>query len=476
MLFRKTVFDTILIASTNIFRMLAQLFVVPILARFLSPEDYGVVAIAMPFVLLGMMFTDAGVGMSLVRTKDNNPQEWSTCFWLTTCLGLALMLLISLSSPLVAYFFSEPELTPIIMALSFVVFLQSLCIVPGVDLQKGQKFWKVTVTEISSMILSIACALYAAIDGWGAWALVLQQLVQYSVRLLLTLCFMSFRPKIIFELAAIKHHLVFGRDKLGSNFIGFIVNSLDALAVGRVIGTAAAGIYSMGFLFSCLPMRIVGGPVQYVLYPKFAKIHENVDMLRRVFLMTTRILSILIIPAIGMVAVAHEPVFKVLLSEKWALAGVIFMLTAFGGALRAVTGLTGVVMMAMNRVDIELRTTFEYSILRAVLILSAVHFGIEWVAIAFSLSGALYLPRLLQAILPILNCKIIDYLKQLFVPILVTLGFIMIYEIFINTGVYGDWSKIFMAAGLSITGIALSTAVQIKSLRKEIKVFSQAFS
>src|ERR1700756_5297111 len=100
--FRVIAFNTAIMSSVTIFRLLAQLLVIPVLSRLLSPEDYGLVAMAMPFVLFTMCFTDAGVGQSLIRTSREERDVWSTSFWLTVLLGLGLMTIIAATAPFAA--------------------------------------------------------------------------------------------------------------------------------------------------------------------------------------------------------------------------------------------------------------------------------------------------------------------------------------------------------------------------------------
>ena len=99
---KKLVFDTAAMSSVNVLRILAQFIAVPILSRLLSPADYGIVAIAMPFILFAMMLADAGIGMSLVRTPPTEREEWSTCFWLTVLFGSILAMITAAFAPVAA--------------------------------------------------------------------------------------------------------------------------------------------------------------------------------------------------------------------------------------------------------------------------------------------------------------------------------------------------------------------------------------
>ena len=384
---------TAAMSSVNIFRILAQVLVLPILSRLLSPSDYGIVGIAMPFILFAMMLADAGIGMSLVRTPVSEREEWSTCFWLSVLLGLVLAIIVAGLAPLASSIYSEPSLSPIVMTLAVIVFLQAIFLIPRASQQQAHQFGIIAGSEIASVICGIGTAVVIALSGGGAWALVGQQLAFFVVRVGLALWFTPFRPLFSFEFHRAKDHLVFGRDLLSTNIVGFFSRSLDNVIIGKALGTAAVGIYSMSFQFARLPMMLISGPLQYVLYAQLTKIKGNPNLIGQAFLVVTRILTILSFPTVGMVAAAHKPVFKIMLSDKWAASGHIFMIVAPFCALQAVTAVGGTIRMILGRTDIMLRTTVESNFVAILILLVFVRFGLNWTAISYNVASLLYFPR-----------------------------------------------------------------------------------
>lgn len=470
---RKTIFDTIAISSVNVFRLLAQFLAVPILSRILSPSDYGVVAMAMPFLLFAMVIADAGIGMSLVRTSLQENRIWSTCFWLSVMLGAGLALIMVILAPIVSTVFVEPRLNPIVMALALVVFVQSLCAIQGAALQQQQKFRLVAITEIVSVVVSVAIAILVAVCGGGAWALVMQQLALYGVRVVFTVWFSPFRPRFVFNLREVKEHLMFGRNVLSVNIIGFFSRSIDNLVIGRVLTTAAVGVYSMAFQFARLPGMLVTGPLQYVFYAKLVQVKENISAIRRTFLVLTRILALLIFPTMGMVAVAYHPVFTLLLSAKWAPAGRIFMLVSAASALQAVMGLCGTVRMVLGRTDYQLKITIESGILWIIGLMFTVRFGLDWLAIAYSIVFILYSPRMLMLALPLIDCPPGDYIRAVIGPLLVTLLCVAAFLILDHVLQMGEWAQLLVAAALAILGVGISVLTQYRVLMAELLVWKK---
>jgi O-antigen/teichoic acid export membrane protein len=473
---RKAVLDTVAMSLVNVFRLLAQFIAVPILSRILSPSDYGLVAMAFPFVLFAMMIADAGIGVSLVRTPPGERHMWSTCFWLSIMLGTGLAAIMIAVAPLFAIMFDEPRLSPIVMALALVVFMQSLSSIPGASLQQELRFRLMAGTEVVAVVIGIAVAVLVATHGGGAWALVFQQLSFYGVRACLTLWFSSFRPQMIFELRSVTEHLLFGRDVLSVNIIGFFTRSIDNLVIGKVLSAAAVGVYSMAFQFARLPMMLVSGPLQYVFYSRLSMVKDDKHAIRRTFLVLTRILATMIFPTMGLVAAAYHPVFTLLLSSKWAASGKVFMLVAGATALQAVTSICGTIRMVLGRTDAQFRVAVEMGILWIFTLAASVWFGLEWVAVAYSVVFVLYSPRQLSLTLPLMDCSAVAYVRAVIGPVLVTLACIGVFLKVTTALQLGDWSQVALAALLMMVGIAASALGQWRPLLAEYKSGDQITS
>jgi O-antigen/teichoic acid export membrane protein len=405
------------ISSVSILRLSLQFLSVPILARLLSPEDYGVVAIAMPIVLFAMIIADAGLGSSLVRNEHADTSDWHTCFWLLTAIGVALFLTIALAAPWVAYCFNEPRLSAILISLASIVAIQAIAIVPGASLQRNNRFSVIACSDAFSIILSIGAAIASALLGAGIWALVWQQLVYYGTRTSLTWYFAGFRPIRIFKPKEASEHILFARNLLLANLLSFGSRSADGLMLGKVAGASPLGFYSMAFQFARLPFLLVTGPVQYVLYPHLAAARDNQLRLRDTFLSLTGVLAAIMIPSVSIVAFAHDPVFSLLLSDKWHTAGELFMLIAPATALQPVTALLGTFLMALGRTDMHLRIAKRFALVWSVGILLTVWKGAFSLAICYAVVSLVCSGLSLKESLPLLGCSFKDYLKRLLAPI-----------------------------------------------------------
>jgi O-antigen/teichoic acid export membrane protein len=474
---RKIAVGTALVSSASLIRVVMQFIALPVLSRLLTPTDYGLLGIAMPFIAFAMLIADAGVGMSLVRTAPLTDRVvWSTSFWVILILGTGLALILGAFAPIAAYIFDEPRLQPIVLVLAITVIAQAAAIIPGAALQKSQQFQTIAAIEVTTIIISVAITITIGYLGGGVWALVGQQMAFFTIRPLMTFVLSPFRPTLAFDLSGIKSHLTFGRDVLGVNIIGHIAGSIDNLVIGRVLGSASVGFYAMAMQFIRLPTVVITGPLQYVLYSHLAVIKDDLPAIRRTFLVVTRVLAILLFPAIGLVAAAHHATFNILLSEKWQQAGLLFMILAPASAVQAMMALGGDIMLVLGRPDLRLRTTIEFSLLWiCALVLVAGH-GISWIAIAYNCAVLLYMPRLLRLILSLIDCRLVSYIEAIIIPAVMTIAAVLIY-VEVNRFISPtDYIDVILGAGLAILAILCSAALQFRALAKESALLALPFA
>jgi PST family polysaccharide transporter len=423
-----------------------------------------------------MMIADAGVGMSLVRSAPLTDRvTWSTSFWLILLIGSGLALLPIAFAPFAAHFFGEPNLQQVLIVLSYTIVAQAVAVIPGAALQKLQRFSTIAAIEMTSVVLGIAAAVVTGLAGAGFWALVVQQVVFFTCRLVLTFYSSPFRPHLTFDLPRIKSHVVFGRDVIASNMVTYLTGSVDNLVIGHVLGSSAVGLYSMAMQFIRLPIIVVAGPLQYVLYSHMAAIKDNLPAIRRTFLLVTRVLGIVIFPSLGMVAAAHFAFFTIVLSEKWSESSMIFMILASAGSLQTMMALGGDIMLIMQRTDLRLRTTIEFGLIWVCALVISVSYGIYWVAIAYNCAVLLYFPRVLWLLLSLIECPIKEYLKAMMVPALGTFASIAIYTEVVRVFIPHYYEDAALATLLAIMTAAISALIQLRPLLTESSLLAVPF-
>jgi PST family polysaccharide transporter len=452
-------------SSVNILRLLVQFVSLPILARLLSPEDYGLAAMAMPLILFVMMIADGGLGNSLIRTDKTEGHEWDTCFWVSCVLGSILTLATASVSPFAASILGQPRLMPIVATLSVIVLAQTIQLIPAAALQKASRFGTTAAIEISALLLGISTAVVLAVMKMGVWALVWQQIVFYGVRLTLILIFSSYRPRLIFKLKDTWEHVVFGWHILGSNIVTFTSRSIENLVIGKYIGPAPLGIYAMASQFARLPFMLVTGPLQHVLYPQIVMLRQDRKKMKELFLLITRMLAIVITPSVVLVAAASKPIFHFLLSSKWADAAPIFMLIAPAAALQSVAALQSTFLMALGRTDVQMRLAIKMAVFWLAGLAVSVSHGIAAVAGAYTVFSLVFVMWSLYVSLPLIGCSFAEYVRALVWPVVLSLAGVLGYVV-AGKGMEGtNPANIAIAAALTLAAIAAAAFIQKDELK-----------
>ena len=464
------------ISVANTIRIAVQFFAFPVMARLLSPAEYGLAAMAMPIILLVMTLADSGLAASLVRVDPKESSEWHSCFWLSFGLGCAFALILIVSAPVIALVLQQPRLSEIIPALAAILPLQMLAVVPSAALQRRGRFGRIASNEIISIFTSISLAVYCASHGFGVWALILQQVIYYLVRTSGTFLISDYSPRFRFNKLEIKSHIKFGRAVLAANLINFGSRASESSIIGRILGPEVFGIYAMAFQFARMPALLITGPLNYVLYPQISRIRHNPAGVKSLFMLTTKVLALLFFPAIAVAAAANGPIFHVLLSEKWSHAGIIFMLVAPAMAIQCVSNSIVVFLMALGRTDIQVRLATLTALLWLAAMLASIWFGIDAVAISYSICIILMLAWTLRHALPILNCSASTYLQGLRGPIVVAAIDTALYYFGSAQLQNNNWWQVGLATAIVAVSLLASFALQRVELKRQFHMAGEALA
>jgi PST family polysaccharide transporter len=430
----------------------ATFLALPLLARLLDPSEFGLVALAMVFVLFTMAFSDAGMGQSLVRTPPEDKAVWSSAFWMIGLLAGSLTLLLLLIAWPAAWIFGEPRLAPLVVALAPLPLVQGLLSPAIADLQRREQFTQLALAEILGAVTGVAAAIAVALADGGAWALVVQQLAQWAMKAAVVCAATRFRPGFVFKRNGLEPHFRFGRDTAGWSLINFFARQVDPLVIAKLVGTSALGLYSMAHRLMSLPSYLVGGPVQNTLYTRMVLLRDDPAALRSLILITSRALAGFVFPPMAILCVASAAFVEVFLSERWLPTAALFAVLAPIGALQAVTGLNGPLLMAVGRTDLRLRLTWEFTLLWIVTVPFLALQGVLAVAIGYAAIFLLYLPRMLQLFLRPTGASFGDYFGAMAIPLAVSAGLGAVHVVAANMLPLSAWAEIGLAASEILIG------------------------
>jgi O-antigen/teichoic acid export membrane protein len=288
-----------------------------ILARILSPTDYGLVAVGLLCVSLFRIFTEVGIKPNLIQERDHNAALLSTAWTLEVTRGLVICVAIFFMAPIGADFFHQPAATPIIRAMSVIPLLSSIANIKIICFQKELEFHKQFIYEISGAVVGIITAVTSALILRNAWALVLGQVAAELTLTILSYIYFPELPRITFARHSLRKLYTFGKWVFLGGIVSYFAMEGDKYFVGRLFGVELLGMYKMASMLTCIITDEFGKSITKVLFPAYSKIRGDLYKLRSVFLKSYEtLLSILAPSCLGLFIIADDFV-PVILGNKW---------------------------------------------------------------------------------------------------------------------------------------------------------------
>jgi O-antigen/teichoic acid export membrane protein len=392
---RRAILGTLALTVVNVFKIALQIAILPILARLLGPLAYGLVALAMPLVLLANMISDAGLGNALVRKRDSSPELESTIFWFSVGTSFCLAALVSLAAWPVSRLLSHPDLVPIVMVLTLILPIGGSLSVANARISREGKFFLFAVSDMVATLASSAAAIGAALAGAGPWSLVIQQCVLWAIKGCWLIPVSGFRPLLVCKPSLALPYLSFGLHSVGSNLADFANKNFPTMAIGGLIGVAAAGHYSMAYQIVRLPELIISGPLYLSIFVSMAGREGDRAGALEVAMKGLRGLVTLLAPLFCGLALVADLAVKLVLGPAWIATGPILMLLAPAGFFLCVYSFIGAVLMGLGRSEYQFRLILFTGCFLAVGTLLGAHYGSEGVAAGFSIGAALVAPAYL---------------------------------------------------------------------------------
>lgn len=457
------------LSGARIATMAGQIFILPLLARYLAPAEFGVAALATSVVVFANIFSDAGMGRSLIRTSLDLRDEWSSVFWLLCGVGVGLALASLALVPAAVWFFEEPALAGPLAAMSALPFILSMNAPFAAEMEQRRAFAELALSQTVASLVSMAATVAMAMAGFGVWALVAQQLLQFGLRALWVTVRSRFRPGLVFSRRALGPHFTFGRDITAASLVGYLGQQSTTLVLGKALGAADLGLFSMTQRFSRLPMFGLAGPFGQVLYVRLSGVAGDGEAFRGVVLAAMRLLGFAALPPMAALAMVGDVAFPLLLSDRWAPVAPIFAAIALGAGLQAATYPTTIALTALGQTGRRLRLTTEVNLLWLLMLVAAAPFGLTAVAAAQTLWMAAQAPLHWRALRRACGIGARAFLGAL-APGLAAAGaaaavLLAAKAIFAP----GGWTWLFIATGLSGLVFAVAALSLRSSLRRDLR-------
>lgn len=382
------------------------------LSRLLAPEAFGLVALASTFMAFIEIFLDQGFSAAIIQRADLEKEHLDTAFWISILIGILMTIGTISLSPLVAAFFKEPHLAPILKWLSVSFIFRALSSTQMAILQRKLAFKSLAARSLVATLFGGIVGVSMAFTGFGVWSLVGQNLAMGMAGVVVLWRASDWRPGLNLSKKHYKELFSFGISVVGNNILKVLIRRSDDFLIGYFLGTTLLGYYTIGYRLLLVIMRLVTGITNSVAFPTFSRIQNKTESMRRAFYTVTQYTSLLAFPVfIGMGILAPELILT-LFGEKWAPSIPVMQVLALIGILQSVLFFNGSVIRASGKPSWEFGIMFLNAVCTVAGFLIAVRWGIVAVAASFVIVGYLLAPISCIAVKKLIQIDFRTYLRQ----------------------------------------------------------------
>lgn len=302
-----------------------------ILARLLTPEDYGCIGMLMVFIAISDTIIDGGFGSALIQKKQPTQQDYSTIFWWNMGMSAFLYVVLFFTAPMIARFYNIPKLEDVLRVQALVLFVNAYNLVPQNKLRKDLRFKTLSVISIVSSLVSLVVTVYMASRGCGVWSLVGQYLLMSVVPALLYLLYLRWRPRLCFSKKSFRELFGFGAYIFLTNMVSTFCSKLTSLLIGKFYSPATLGYYSKAVQTEILASKSISSVVTSVTYPIYSQAQDDKELLANMIKRLTTTIAYITFPLMFVLILTAKPLFILLFSEKWVASVPYFQVLCIVG-------------------------------------------------------------------------------------------------------------------------------------------------
>ena len=356
-----------------------------ILARLLTPSDYGVVGMVGIFFAIAQTFIDSGFGSALIRKNDCTDEDYSTAFYFNIIVGLVCCVLLSVLSPFIANFFDIPILKDLIKVMSLNMLISSFAIVHSTKLTHSVDFKSQSLVNLVTAIIAGVSGILMAYKGLGVWSLVLQNMVASVLRVVLLIAITKWLPSRVFSKESFKYLFSFGSKILTASLLHTIYANMTTMIIGKFYSAKDLGYYSRGESLATYPSTNITGILQSVTYPVLSKIQDDDEQLIRAYRKLISMTSMVIFFGMFLLAALAKPLIVTLLTDKWLDAVIYLQVFCFAYMFDHICALNLNILYVKGYSNLVLRLEVIKKAISISMIIAAVPFGVLAICIARAL-------------------------------------------------------------------------------------------
>jgi O-antigen/teichoic acid export membrane protein len=373
-------------SGSKFIRQFLQLIFQLLIARILSPEDFGIFSMVIVFSGLADILKGLGLGASLIKSNTHDKEILSSVFWLNVFAGIIIFILFQLSADQIALYFERDELKKIIQVFSLSYFISSINIVQESLLQKNLEFKRLFFIEFISVIFGGIIGIYLSMAGFGVWSLVWQFMVITISSTLLLWITSKWRPLYYINLGKIRHHFKFGSNLVGHDLLSYFSRNIDTFLIGKYLGANQLGIYARAYFLMLQPVSIINQVLARVMFPVLVKFENDLIGLKKYYLKSIEWLAFVMFPIVSFLLIMAKPLILVLLGSQWIESILIFQIFCFYSIIDCI----GITSYWIYKSTGQTNKMFKWAIYQTIIITAAILIGIKWGILGVALSYTVF--------------------------------------------------------------------------------------
>ena len=450
----------------------AGLFIINIvLARLLSPIEFGIIGILAIFLTVFENLIDGGFTNALIRAEDVDKHDYNTVFLFNLTLSIALYLIFFAIAPLISFLFEDNDLTVYARVLGVILIINALSGVQRTILTRAIDFKYQAVISITSTILSGVIGIYMAYTGFGVWSLIAQQLTRSLITTAMFWIKSSWYPQIEFSISSFKKLFAFGWKIMVSSLIGTIGTEINSAVIGITYTKETLGLYTRAKQFTDVVSIKLTSVIRRVTFPAFSSIQQDEEHLIQTYRKMLRLITLISCSLLMFMAAIAEPMIQILLGEKWTECVPLLVLLCFMWLFYAPNVLNLNMLQVKGRSDLFLYDQILAVIIGFIPLIIAFHYGI------IQMLYVSIVTQFIMYVVGILFCnKVIDYsfrmqFKDLLPVMGVSLGTFLVVDA-IGLLNFGAWEQIIIQC---LCGIGVFVGLCYLLCRQEFALIRQMF-
>jgi PST family polysaccharide transporter len=367
-------------------KFLLQMISTVVLARLLKPEDFGLVAMVSVIIFLIGMWTDLGLSNATVQRPEITHAQVSMLFWVNCALSFGATILVAILAPLIAWFYHEPHLIRVTLALSPILAVGGLTVQHRALLRRQMRFKLITIIDCVSMAVGIASGIAMAWLDFGYWSLVGVQVGTSAAACALVWAKCDWRPGAFKRRVGARPMLAFGGNLTAFTLLNYFTRNFDNILIGRVLGSSALGIYSKGYGLLQLPISQISIPMAAVLLPALSRLQDKPSEYAKLLLRAVGAMALISVPVVVFSFFLARDIVLVLLGHQWLPVVPVFQLLAPAAAAGGIAVAPSWICQSLGRT----RRQLHYALISAPVCVIGFLLGIKWgvngVAASFSVT------------------------------------------------------------------------------------------